>query len=281
MTSEDRDLLLSQLADGELASDQANEVLLGVLNDPEARQKLGELLRLRQATAGWRTQQPPRPVVVMGEKPGPVRGSRFGGRLAGYAVAAGLGGLLVLAGFYAAGPRGASNPPSSGVVARAPAVTAEQMRQVARVFALHESVAGPLAWYAADDRQIRMASAQAGDAGQAAIAVLLRLGSTGPGDAARTLVIVCREQQPAVIELPADSPGRSGLRVYLSPRAVNGKVEMQYAIAVEGDAQQPAQASLAGQRNVGLAETSLGQVALGDTLLNVDAAAWPMKEQAN
>jgi hypothetical protein len=111
--------------------------------------------------------------------------------------------------------------------------------------------------------------------------VLLKLGPAGPDVAARTLVIVCREDRPAVIELPAESPGRAGLRMYLTPRTVNGTVEMQYAIAVDGGEHQPAVASLAGRRRIGLTETSLGQLALGDRLLNVEATAWPLRQERN
>jgi len=163
------------------------------------------------------------------------------------------------------------------------------MRQVAMVFALHESVAGPLAWYAADDETIRLASAGGTEAAQTPIAVLLKLGlagpdaarSTGSGQAARTLVIVCREDRPTVIELPAESPGQAGLRVYLTPRTVNGKVEMQYAIAVDGGEHRVAAASLSGRRRVGLTEISLGQLALGEKVLNVEASAWPMPQERN
>jgi hypothetical protein len=160
-------------------------------------------------------------------------------------------------------------------------VTPEQMRQVAMVFALHESVAGPLAWYAADDETIRVASARGTEVGQTPIAVLLKLGPAGPDAAVRTLVIVCREDRSSVIELPAESASRAGLRVYLTPRTVNGKVEMQYAIAVDGGEHRVAAASLSGQRRIGLTETSLGQLALGEKVLNVEASAWPLSQERN
>ena len=157
-------------------------------------------------------------------------------------------------------------------------VTPEQMQQVAKVFALHESVAGPLAWYAADDQNIRLASARGAATGQSPIAVLLRLESDVPGSVARTLVIVCREDAPAVIELPADE---AGLRVYLAPKIANGKIEMHYAIAAEGDSRQGVFASLTGRRRLGLAEASLGQLAMGDRILNVGAAAWALPQEKN
>jgi len=278
MTREEQDMLLSQLADGELGSDETTSLLLTALDDPELLQKLKEMLRLRQATAAWRAQQPSRPVMVMTE-PRAARGRWFGWRLGSYAAAACFGGLMVLTGFWAAG---AGRPDLPGSLAAVP-VTAERMQQVARVFALHESVAGPLAWYAADDDNIRVASAEGSEAGNRPVAVLLRLepaAAGGPG-AARTYVIVCRERQSAAIDLPDDLPGAAGLRVYLAPRAVDGRVDMQYAIAVAGRDAQSITATLSGQRRVGLTETSLGQLALSDQLLNVQVAAWPIRESAN
>jgi hypothetical protein len=285
MTNERDEILMSQLADGELSSDEANKLLLSVLDAPAEREKLKALLHLRQTTAGWRTRQPPRPVMVVAERPGAFRRGRTVWRMGSLAAAACIGGLLALAGIWAAGWLGRSHQPGDAVVFDrcfgAPAVTPEQMQQVAMVFALHESVAGPLAWYAADDETIRVASAGGTEAGQTPIAVLLKLGPASPGAAARTLVIVCREDRSAVIELPAESPGRAGLRIYLTPRTVNGKVEMQYAIAVDGGEHRPAVASLAGRRRIGLTETSLGQLALGEKVLNVEASAWPMRQERN
>ena len=280
MTNERDEILMSQLADGELSSDQANELLLSVLDAPAEREKLKGLLRLRQTTVGWRTRQPPRPVMVVAERPRTFHRSRMARHMGGLAVAACVGGLLALAGIWAAGWLGSPVRQTYRwpTVAQ---VTPEQMRQVAMIFALHESVAGPLAWYAADDQNIRLASAGGTEASQAPIAVLLKLGPAGPDTAARTLVIVCREDRPAVIELPAESPGQAGLRVYLAPRTVNGKVEVQYAIAVDGDGRQPSVASLAGRRRIGLTETSLGQLALGEKVLNVEASAWSMRQERN
>jgi len=280
MTNERDEIRMSQLADGELSSDQANELLLSVLDVPADQEKLKALLLFRQTTAGWRTRQPPRPVMVLAERPRTFRRSRMARHMGSLAVAACVGGLLALAGIWGAGRLGGPVRQTYRwpTVAQ---VTPEQMQNVAMVFALHESVAGPLAWYAADDQNIRLASAGGTEAGQTPIAVLLKLGPAGPDGAARTLVIVCREDRPAVIELPAESPGRAGLRVYLAPRAVNGKVEMQYAIAVDGDGRQPSVASLAGRRRIGLTETSLGQLALGEKVLNVEASAWPMRQERN
>ena len=286
MMNEHDNILLSQFADGELTSDRANELLLRVLDDPAAREKLKQMLGLRRDTVGWRCQRPAQPIVVMAQRPKRFRGRRLHWRAGSLAVAACVGGLLVLVGMWAAGWLGQTtrprhqwqivpDPDAPPLVAR---VTPEQMRQVAKVFALHESVAGPLAWYAADDRNIRLASARDEQVSHAPIAVLLKLDSARTGTGARTLVIVCREQQPAIIELPSGRPDIRGLRVYLAPRTVNGKVEMQYAIAVDGEGLGGSRASLSGWRRVGPTEIPLGQLALGDKTLNIEAAAWPMQE---
>lgn len=280
MNAEQQDIFFSQLTDGELPSDEVNALLLETLDDPAGRQRLRAMLELRQATRAWRQAAPAAPVIVA---QGPLRvHRRRAWRLGGLAAAAMIGGLLVLAGFWAGGfNRNSGGSPSSPVaVAPSASVSPEQMRQVASVFALHESVAGPLAWYAADDQTIKLASIGGVEASNKPVAVLLRLVPTGPGGTPKTYVFVCREKEGANIELPAEGGGGS-LRVYLAPHSVNGKVNVQYVIAL-GDAD-PGQegASLAGRRPVGLTQTSLGQLALGDRLLNVQACAWPMTEERN
>jgi hypothetical protein len=280
--------LLSQLADGELPSDQVNEVLLAALDDEQAREKLKAQLSLRQGLRGWRNQQPERTVIAIGSASERPRSLRRRWRLGSLAVAAGIGGVLVLAGFWAAGVGGRTREiVSMSAPSREIAVTAEQMRQVASVFALHESVAGPLAWYASDDQNVRVSSAESDETGHRPVAVLLKFAPAGPGGTARSYVIVCRENQAAAIDLPSDATGTPSLRVYLTPQAVNGKVDMQYAISVDGRDQrgQPGErnnpGTLSGQRHIGLSQTSLGQLALNDRLLSVEASAWPIKEAQN
>ena len=65
--SEEREILLSQLVDGELPVDQANQVLADVfdeltqvLGDFDAARKLSAMLELRRALDPWRRQEPPR-----------------------------------------------------------------------------------------------------------------------------------------------------------------------------------------------------------------------------
>jgi hypothetical protein len=281
MMSEQDETMLSQLADGELTGDETADVLLRVIDDAAGRQTLKRLLHLRLASAAWRRQSPPTPVMVVQH----VKASGHPGRLArlaGLAAAACVGAALVLVGVWTADHRSAGGAGGrSDTLAATPAVTPEQMDQVASVFALHESVAGPLAWYAAGDQAIRTAAADGAGSDNQPIAVLLKLIPASRGETVRTFVIVCREREDAVINLPDGAAGTSNLRVYLAPRTSNGTVDMQYAIAMDGPQRDGVAAALSGRRHIGLKKTSLGQLALDDRMLNVEATAWPIKESRN
>ena len=275
MKNKTDEILLSQLADGELESDQINEVLLDVLDDADKRRQLKEHLRLRQSLGLWRRQEPARPIVALsaGHEIRP-RHSSLSRRLGSLAAAAVIGGVLVLAGFWTAGRINPVEEKGRGN-SRVAAVTDEQMRQVASVFALHESVAGPLKWYAADDQRIQLASAGEAEAGRKPVAVLLRLAPAGTEPAqVRNYVIVCRNGESATIEFP-QAGGASTVRMRLLPGVRDGKVNIRYAITVDGPEPAPrTSAALSGQRLVGLDHTPLGQLALADELVNVDASAW-------
>ncbi len=295
---EQRELLLSQLADGELPADEAGQVLLEALDDAAARQRLKEMLQLRQSLGPWRRQESPRAIVAVPPAGNAASHAHFGRRLLSLAAAAVLGGLLVAGGFLLGGLLGGGRPgepvadrskDSPPQVPKPPdedrptvfVVTPEQRREVARVFALHESVAGPLSWYAADDSSIELGAARKKDVLQQPIAVVLRLAPAGPckqGET-KTYVIVCRGDETAAIELPPPAVART-VRLRLRSIRANGEVDLQYAIAAEGSARGPDQnAALAGRRHLGLRQTSLGQLALEDCLVNVDASAWVMGEE--
>ncbi len=57
--------VLSELVDGELNCDRANEVLLSVLDDEPSRERLKKHLRLRQTYQPWRNLQLPQSVAVI------------------------------------------------------------------------------------------------------------------------------------------------------------------------------------------------------------------------
>jgi hypothetical protein len=196
-------------------------------------------------------------------------------RVTSLAAAAVLGGVLVAGGYYL----DRASPRHQPVVL----VTPEQRREIARVFALHESVAGPLSWYAADDATIQVAPAQKGEKLQQPVAVVLRLSpdqcsTSDEAKTAKTYVIVCRGNDATALELPS-SAGEGSLRLRLLSRETNGQVSLQYVLAAAGSDRGRDDAALAGRRRVGLGQTSLGQLAMNDCLVNVDASAWVIRDQ--
>jgi hypothetical protein len=299
-TSEERQVLLSRLVDNELPDHQAVEVLMAALEDAESREQLKAMLTLRQAMQRWRRQEPPRAIVAVPPVP-PAETVSYGGwRPMTLAAAAILGAVLVTCGFYLGGwlsvdrSATASNLPSAKVKPQSPVasdqqrrvvlVTPEERSEIARAFALHESVAGPLSWYAADETTIQVAPIQQGEKLEQPIAVVLRLAAAEgcQSNESKTYVIVCRDNDPAVIELPQlTAVGPAHLR--LLSTVAGGEVKLQYLLSADGLPSDPNQrAALVGSRRVGLGQTPLGQLALNDCLVNVDASAWVVgDEQTN
>lgn len=71
MVPDNTSMLLSQLVDGELSSDELNEVLLQVLDDAEGREELKQLLIMRQALRPLRS-------LAQRNRAGRNNGSLFG-----------------------------------------------------------------------------------------------------------------------------------------------------------------------------------------------------------
>jgi hypothetical protein len=293
--SKERELLLSQMIDGELSPDEANQALsetldelADVLDDAEACRRLRAMIRLREMLSPWRRQEPARPLVAIPAPQSSPQHSHLLHRLVGLAAAAALGGVLVAGGFYL-GNRDRRQGDLPALVAHvaqpATIVTLEQRQEIDRAFALHESVAGPLCWYASDDATIQVAPALKGETLKKPIALVLRL-SSDPNSPQReifgskTYVIVLRGSTPATIELPS-SQLASNLHVRLLSTETNGRIDVQYAIAADADKDRGLlDASLAGRRSVGAGTTSLGQLAVNSHLINIDASAWVMKNDS-
>ena len=267
--------LLSQLADGELDGDQANDILLEVLDDEALREQLRAQLRLRRSLAPWRQQQPARPVLAL-QAPKPK--FKAGGgvwRLGSLAAAAVIGGVLVMAGSWIAGH--GSRPDGPDGHQTISAVSTETRREVAEVFALHESVAGPLKWYAADDQRIQLAAAEGVEGVGRPVAILLRLAPTG--DRAKSYAVVCRNNQYARVDLPA-ADGTGGLHLRMMPTVQNDRVMVRYAIAMDSPEESGvARAVLAGQRALGLKHTLLGRLVYNEQPFDIGASAWVVRNE--
>lgn len=285
--SEEKRVLLSQLVDGELPPDQANKLLsevfgelADVLGNVEAAKELHAMLELHQTLRLWREQSPQRAVVATVLPHHGADMSHFR-QLATMAAAAALGGILVAGGFYLAGQSNAIPTVAPAPQQTVVLVSPEQRSEIANAFALHESVAGPLSWYASDESTIQVAPAGRDETLREPIAVVLRL----KPDAAtlmaesippKTYVIVCRNNDSATIELPQSILAQK-VRLRLLTKTVNGDVRLQYTIAADGTNNRMDEGVLAGCRSVAFNQTSLGQLAVNNRLLDVDASAWVLK----
>lgn len=269
---------LSEMVDGELPADDACRLLLKVLEDQESRTTLREMLELRLLHAPWRRLEPKSLVISSATRPASEKPRSWLRQLPGLCASAIVGGLLVLAGglLFRGGPSEKENGTHRDAGHKPAVVSTQQMQEVAQVFAFHESVAGPLKWFAAGDKTIQLAPADASEANRRPVAVRLRIRadqSNGPR-VTKEFTIVCREREPTTIRLSSDG---SRFRVSLIPTVRDGRVYMQYAIECERFAGSRNPAALLGNRVVALQQTPLGQFALGDRLIDVDANAWPLQ----
>jgi hypothetical protein len=286
MTADVNDLTLSQLADGELPCDQTVGTLLAVLDNEESRDRLRQHLQLRQMSAAWRSQQPssglsrvlsessPTPLKIQRE----VRSRRQSGRGSQMLFASLVGGLLVALGVWVGKSSNvAPVSPAGGMGMQSFAVSPGQRQQIAQVFAFHESVAGPLKCFAADDKAIELAPADSETQLARPLAVVLRLTAAGsPSAVAHEYVIVCRQGVPVAIPLPHGDASFPPGRLYLSPVVDREGVGLAYSLTVEDVGGKSTGAAIAGRRQVGNESRSLGELAMGDQLVRVEASAWPL-----
>ena len=263
MQSHVDDLTLSQLADGELPPDQTVRTLLTVLESESLRERLQQQLQLRDMTAAWRSQNTAMSLPATVARPAEPR--REGWRAGSILTASVVGGVLVLAGVWLGQSRGPSGAPAPLAVQPA------QRAVIAKVFAFHESVAGPLKGYVSDDASVELAVADDAAPTSRPLAMLLRLTTAGK---TKDYVVVCRQDTPVTIALPQGDDNAPGGRLYLSPAMEQNEVGLQYALTMDGLS---GPAVIAGRRAVGSDFRSLGEVALGDRNVRVEASAWPLE----
>ncbi|MGD9126940.1 MAG: hypothetical protein PVH19_06135 [Planctomycetia bacterium] len=274
---------ISMLVDGELPTEAANELLREIMADETLRKELEEQLRLRATLAPWRKQQPKNALLHATISQAAPTTSHFGPsplrRYAEIVGAAVLAGLLVFAGFWVARNghqpnQVAYNPP----LKQSWIITPEKQKEVADIFAFHESVAGPLTWLADGESKIEVNEASETSAKQQAIAVLIRL-KGDPNQPTRETkmleheyIVVCRAGSPATIDLP---DGDTSLKLHLlAERDKNNHVQIQYAFAAMSPDHTPG--TLSGERVLGLQSRSLGQLVMNHELYSVEAGAWQL-----
>jgi hypothetical protein len=249
------------------------------------------MLELQNSFSMWRRQAPSKQTVIMATARPSKTVFPSLPRIAALAAAAMLGGILVAGGFFLGGLRqgnfvaqnngsNGSRPQNGADSQPAAVVTSEQRREIGRAFALHESVAGPLDWYAADDATIQVAPSDRKENLQPPVAVVLRLlpSSASKDSEAKTFVIVCRDNNPAAIKLP-HALFAADVRLQLNSQSTDKGVNLQYAVVADDSRSAEDGAALVGRRQLGLNQTSLGQIALNNRLVNVDASAWIVQDK--
>lgn len=294
---------LSRLADGDLMADELAEVLLPTLADEAARDRLRDYLLLRQKLSKWRDQVPQHPATVAAcypstqvalepdseKRPAASRWG-FAGQLA---AAAALGGILVLGTLVVLKPANRAAPSVGQVASQENAeeshaataphvqISSEQQQQVADVFAFYESVAGPLKSYVDTEGTIAVETlpGEAAAASQAVgepIAIVIRFADQAhPNNSHTESLVVVRENVPIKLSLPRVS-NQQQPDVYVISNRTNGKIDVRYAISMPNRTDERS-ASVAGWKTVGLQETSLGGLALGDRSVQITASAWAIK----
>jgi hypothetical protein len=260
-----------------------------MLDDRELRQMLREQLRLHETLSAWRelapdasaldeTASPPR--LVGGLSRGPLWSTRTPiPMLSGVLV----GGLLVLVGFFVARFFQSDSQPVNETLAASeeaesaapPFIVPQKQREVEAVFAMHEQLAGPLAWMADSAEQIQLTEATPAQPQQAPVAILLQLqDASDVKGGGHQYVFVCREGAPAAIDVPfGDHPMRVNLLPYFDEE--QGKIQLQYALSISAaDGDDTALAVLTGEQDLDLHAAPLGQFVVDNRLLSLQAGAW-------
>ncbi len=280
---------LSQLCDGELDNTAMVGVLLNVLDSPEAKERpqtesqrtLRDLLRLRQTTAAWRNREPTKtilptsPMITLDKSSRPMTNVAVWVATAACAVCLLLMGVVV--GQYlnvgTAAPEVLITEDAPELNVSSQVVRAERRRQLAEVFAFHESVVGPLSWYAAAENAEDLAMAS-GDPQSAPVGLVLRFTTQGQQPESQEYTIVCRDRSSASIKLPGSGPGEEPVLVRLTPITERGEIALQYCVVLPGAPGIADAMGLSGRRSLGANLDELGEFAFDAKSIRVEASAW-------
>ncbi len=287
---------LSALVDGEATDEERCDVLADVIHDVALRDELQQLIDLRRTTARWRNSiDSPPSTETLCERSRTQETERRPSTAApsqkwsvgGYLVATVVGGLLVCAGLLAGrlGSGGASSGEKgvpvqqSSPVERPLIVAPQQQRQAAEVFAFHESVTGPLSWFASDEDEVLLGSPMMEDVARRPAAVQLRIRDGATGREVGTWLIVCRDRTRADMELPLHDAESGPVRLSLLLNLEDSSIAASYSLVFGALTSETQRAHLSGQRNLDASAAAIGEVFFHGRRLTIDAAAWPLDAQ--
>ncbi len=278
MNSEDLKPSLSQFVDGELASDEANAMLLQALQDEGSRFELVRMLQLRASLQPWRSMgeelsAPHRPNSTI------HAASHVRTVLMGMAaiVAVSAAAWLYQSSKY---EKPGSLDHGSGVEQHLKVATSLSREDAAEVFNLHESIAGPVAWLAILPESVRVQKMADGVEGEKAdqaqaIACFLKIETHGDG-VFPTLpdTIICRLDKKAVITVPSSGDHSKSMRIQLVAVHREESIGIQYAISLENEPTNGQQTSaLSGFIPLSGDSNAVGRLAQAGTTLDIALSA--------
>lgn len=266
MIDENQDLRLSELVDGELTTDDVNLTLLEVLPDKAARDRLLRMLRLRMALAPWRMQSAETADLPSVPRFSPPVSGR--GRIAVAAILVLCASAWVFLKTADRNPSTPSDGSSRGEWVGAWSISPEEAM---RVFQMHESIAGPIAWLAIQPDSVQVRNDARANRSADVIACFLSINQQG-ADTFPTapILVICRPEEKATLTIPSVSGRNQTMRIQLVPITRDGAVGVQYAIGIE-DLEAPGAyaATLSGFIPVSDAGRSVGQLVDPVATLNV------------
>lgn len=155
-----------------------------------------------------------------------------------------------------------------------PGLSPETVHQMAQVFAFHESVGGPLKWYASDDQMVQLASFDGTSSLSEPIVVFLDLVGDDASKTGRRYMVVCRAGQQASVDFPAGPGEMPALRLQMLPSLHGGVIDLRYVVDLRtSDDGEKRWVSLAGQNALGFKPVQLGVVSLHDRQFTVAAGS--------
>ena len=153
-------------------------------------------------------------------------------------------------------------------------ISPETVHHMAQVFAFHESVGGPLKWYASDERDVQLASFDGTRSPGEPVVVFLDLVEDDASKTSRRYMVVCRAGQQAAVDFPAGPDDLPAVRLQMLPSFHGGDIDLRYVVDLHETGNGEKQwVSLAGQNALGRKPMQLGVVLLNDRRFTIAASS--------